>query len=87
MMNSNLFFLKLQRWSGWALWVIVSLYIISGFGMTKQIIDPIFSRYLHTDILTWPLFLALGSHLLVCFRNLLIRQKIFFPAKEKDDKK
>jgi hypothetical protein len=61
------------------LFVVIILYIITGFGMTRQIIDPVFARYLHTSILPYPLFIFFGLHMIICVRNLFRR---FF---KKDD--
>ncbi len=70
--------ITLNRISAWILFVVIILYIVTGFGMTRQIIDPVFARYLHISVLPWPLFIFLGLHIIICFRNLYRRLKSRF---------
>lgn len=67
--------ITLNRISAWILFVVIILYIVTGFGMTKQIIDPVFARYLHTVILPYPLFIFFGLHMAFCIKNLFQRLK------------
>jgi predicted heme/steroid binding protein len=50
---------KIDRFAAWVLFVVMILYAISGYGMTKGIIDPSFARAMH---LSW-----LGAIGLVAF--------------------
>jgi predicted heme/steroid binding protein len=59
-MNNNLqkILIKLDRVSAWILFVVMIIYAISGYGMTKGIIDPALATSLH---LNWLAPLALLS--------------------------
>ncbi len=70
--------ITLNRISAWILFVVIILYIVTGFGMTRQIIDPVFARYLHTGILPYPLFIFFGLHMILCIKNLFQRLKSRF---------
>ena len=75
------FLIKLGRFSAWALLVLMILYFISGFGMTKRIIDPVFSRYLHSELLVIPMFVFFVLHIGTATRLALIRWRVFKAAK------
>jgi len=46
----NKFFIKLDRLAAWILMAVIILYAVSGYGMTKGLINPDFARFLH---LSW----------------------------------
>lgn len=68
------FFIKLDRIAAWILLIVIIIYIVSGFGMTKGIIDPSLARNLHLSWLGvigliafvihtyWAIHLALMRH-------------------------
>jgi predicted heme/steroid binding protein len=53
-MNNKLFkiFIKLDRIAAWLLLIIMILFAISGYGMTKGLIDPVLAQNLHLNWLT-----------------------------------
>ena len=74
-MNFNTFLIKLSRFCGWAMLFIMLTYIISGYGMTKEIINPFTAKYLHEVLLPIPFFIMLIIHVAVNARLALIRWK------------
>jgi len=68
---------RLSRYSAWTATITVFLFIVTGYGMTKWIINPDFSRYMHEKVLPIPLFLSLLLHAGICARNALRRWQIF----------
>jgi Ca2+/Na+ antiporter len=71
------FLIKLERFSAWVLLVLIVVYIISGYGITKGIIDPVFSRYLHDKLLAIPLFIFFILHVSISSSFALRRWKVF----------
>ena len=80
MLGDN-FLIKLERFSAWVLLVLVILYIISGYGITKGIIDPVFSRYLHDKLLAIPFFIFFALHVGITTRYALMRWGVFKTSK------
>lgn len=78
------FLIKLSRFSAWALLVLMVIYIITGYGMLKGIIDPVFSRRLHNDLLPIPLFIFFVLHVGISTRYALLRWSIFKTKKAAD---
>ena len=78
------FLIKLNRFSAWVLLVLIILFIISGYGMTKQIIDPIFATQLHDNILPIPLFIFFLLHVGISIRYALRRWRLFKDNKASD---
>jgi len=78
------FLIKLSRFSAWILLVLMILYIISGYGITKGIIDPIFSKYLHDKLLAIPFFIFFVLHVGISTRYALLRWRIFKTKKAAD---
>ncbi|PJE57562.1 MAG: hypothetical protein COU82_01250 [Candidatus Portnoybacteria bacterium CG10_big_fil_rev_8_21_14_0_10_38_18] len=75
------FLIKLERFSAWILLILVILYIISGYGITKGIIDPVFSKYLHDKLLAIPFFIFFVLHVGIASRYALMRWGVFKTAK------
>lgn len=71
------FLIKLSRFSAWVLLVLMILYIISGYGITKGIIDPVFSKYLHDKLLAIPFFIFFVLHVAISSSYALRRWKVF----------
>lgn len=71
------FLIKLNRFSAWALLVLVILYIISGYGIIKGIIDPVFSKKLHEEVLVIPFFIFFVFHVCISSSYALRRWKVF----------
>jgi len=81
---SDKFLIKLERFSAWVLLVLIILYIISGFGMVKRIIDPVLARYIHTELLPIPLFIFFVLHVGIATNYALRRWGVFKSAKAGD---
>jgi len=62
---------KLHRISGWVLLVLTILYLVSGYGLTKQIIPYSLAIKLHTQILEIPFLVFLILHCLFPLVNFL----------------
>jgi len=75
------FLIKLERFSAWVLLVLVILYIVSGYGITKMIINPVFSRYLHDRLLAIPFFIFFVLHVGIATSYALRRWSVFKTAK------
>jgi len=71
--NFNWYLLKIQRISGVILLVLVILFFISGYGTTRQIIDPIFAKILHEKILPVPFVFFLLLHISFWLKRRLLR--------------
>jgi len=69
--------IKLNRISAWILLVFVFLFIISGYGMTKQIIDPVLAAKIHNTLIPIPFFVVFIFHISLCIRLALRRNRIF----------
>lgn len=72
-MKFNTFLIKLDRFSGWALLVLMLAYFISGYGMTKEVINPLTAKYLHEVLMPIPMFIFFIIHIGVNIRLALIR--------------
>jgi len=83
-MNFNRFLIKLDRFSGWTLLVLIILFIISGYGMTKQTINPVTATFLHDKLLPIPLFIFFILHVGISTRVALRRWKVFKNEKTGD---
>jgi len=69
------FWCTLDRIAAWVLLAGMTLYFLSGYGMSKGIIDPAFATRLHTDILPLPIALAFLIHVGYATRLALMRWK------------
>jgi predicted heme/steroid binding protein/uncharacterized integral membrane protein len=56
------FLIKLDRFCTWVLFACMLLYFVSGYGMTKGIIDSSFATSLHMEILTYIILVAFTVH-------------------------
>ena len=68
---------RISRWSAWVAFIVVLLFVVTGYGMTKRMIDPALAKLLHGKILPIPLFLALVLHSGISARHSLRRWKVF----------
>lgn len=71
------FLIKLNRFSAWVLLVLIVLFIVSGYGMTKRIIDPVFAKYLHDGVLPVFLFIFFAFHVSISSGYALRRWRVF----------
>lgn len=58
----NVFLCKTDRLFAWILFLGMILYFISGYGLTKGIINPEFAKAIHLDILTYIILAAFVGH-------------------------
>lgn len=71
------FFIKLDRLAAWVLLAVIIIYVISGFGMTKGIIDPSLARNLHLGWLGVIGLIAFVIHTFWAIHLALIRHRIW----------
>jgi len=71
------FLVKLNRFSAWILLILIILFIVSGYGVTKQVINPVFAANLHNKLLPIPLFIFFLLHVGISIRYALRRWKLF----------
>ena len=65
--------IKLDRISAWVLFVTLILYFVTGYGMTKGLIDPLLARSLHLSLLTYIVVIAFAIHTSYAIHLALIR--------------
>lgn len=70
----NLTLLKISRICGYLLFIIIFLYIISGYGMLKGFLDYSFGKWLHETFLPIPLFFTYLFHGLIQIKFVLKRK-------------
>ena len=55
---------RIDNFGVWILLFLVFLFIITGYGTTKNIMDPVLAKYIHTQLLPIPFFVFLLIHVL-----------------------
>jgi uncharacterized membrane protein len=80
-MAEGVFMLKIlaaiDRHSRWILLVIMLLFIITGFGITKNIMDQRLAKQLHENVLPVPFYVLLLLHVFYPLPANLVRWKAF----------
>jgi len=71
--NFNWYLLKIQRISGIILLILIILFFVSGYGMTRQMIDSVLAKILHEKILPIPFVFFLLLHISFCLKRWLLR--------------
>ena len=71
------FFMKLDRLAAWILLVVVLLYAVSGYGLTKGIINPALARELHFNWLAALALIAFVIHTYYAIHLALMRWRIW----------
>ena len=71
------FLAKLDRWAAWTTIIMIVLFVVTGYGMTKDIMDRDLARRLHSDIIPIPFFVALLIHGGLSLRHAMWRWKVF----------
>lgn len=71
------YLIKIDRIAAWALFILLTLYFISGYGMTKGLIDSKLATNLHLNILTYFILVAFVIHTAFAIRLALMRWKIW----------
>ena len=72
--------MKIDRIAAWTLLVGILLYFISGYGMTKGIIDPSLATKLHLSYLTYLVLTAFILHTSYAIHLAMKRWRIWTPA-------
>ena len=68
---------KINRTSAWILLAGMFLYFLTGYGMTKGIIDARFSTLVHTDILPFVVIISFIVHTFLSLRRSFKRWRIW----------
>lgn len=68
---------KIDHWGVWVLLFVLLGYILTGYGITKNIMDPLLAKYLHSRILPLPLFFLFIIHVMKPVRGYFRNWKIF----------
>ncbi len=55
---------RIDNFSVWILLFLILLFIITGYGTTKNIMDPVLAKYIHTQLLPIPFFVFFLIHVL-----------------------
>ena len=71
---------KIDRWGAWILFCLILLFFVTGYGMTKQIMDPALAKYIHTQILPIPLFIFFMIHVMKSLYKKLKSWQLFTNA-------
>jgi hypothetical protein len=70
-------FATIDRHSRWILLVIMLFFILTGFGITKNIMDQRLAKQLHENILPIPFYVLLLLHVFYPLPSNLVRWKAF----------
>ncbi len=62
--NLDLIFYKASKWSGYILGILVIVFFISGYGMTKGIMPRITATYIHNQLLPIPFIVLMLIHII-----------------------
>jgi predicted heme/steroid binding protein len=69
--------IKIGRLAAWTLFITIIIYFITGYGMTKGIIDRNFSFLLHATILPFLTIIAFTIHTSISIRFAFMRWRIW----------
>ncbi len=69
----NYFLVKIDRVFAWVLLGAMVFYFISGYGMTKNLVDPIMATKLHVDILPLVIIISFIGHACLAVRLAFMR--------------
>jgi len=73
----NYYLTKINRSAAWALFIIMILFFISGYGLTKGIIDPAWAKMIHLDYLPLVILVVFVLHASIAIRLSLIRWRVW----------
>ncbi len=71
------FLTALNRYGAWILAVLMLLFIFTGLAITKNFMDPRWSKQLHENVLPIPFYVLLLAHLFFPLRARLSQWKLF----------
>ena len=61
----------------WILMALILSFVLTGYGMTKHIMDPVLAKYIHTQLLPLPLLIFFCIHVVKGVRNQFKKWKLF----------
>ncbi|MBF0511691.1 MAG: hypothetical protein HQL13_05100 [Candidatus Omnitrophica bacterium] len=67
----------IDKYTTWILMVLVIIFVITGFGKTKHLMDPVLAAYIHTQILPIPFLILFCIHMLKVVRNQFWKWNLF----------
>ncbi len=73
----NFYLIKIERLFAWVLFLGMLAYFVSGFGMTKGIIDTHVAKVIHLDVLPWVILAAFVLHVSLAIRMALMRWRLW----------
>ncbi|MBF0503832.1 MAG: hypothetical protein HQL14_01900 [Candidatus Omnitrophica bacterium] len=68
---------KIDKFGVWILMLLVLSFVLTGYGMTKHIMDPVLAKYIHTELLPLPLLIFFCIHIIKAVRNQLKKWSVF----------
>jgi hypothetical protein len=68
---------RIDKFGVWILMSLILAFVITGFGMTKHIMDPVLAKYIHTQLLPLPLLIFFCIHIIKAVRNQFKKWNIF----------
>ena len=71
------FLVQIDKIGIWILMALVLCFVFTGYAMTKQIMDPVVARFIHTQILPIPLFIFFFIHVVKAVRNRFKKWRLF----------
>lgn len=75
--NINFWLVKIDRFFAWVLLICIIIFLLSGYGMTKGIIDPAVAVLLHETILPPVLIVAFVGHTSLALRLVFMRWRMW----------
>lgn len=71
MPDFNRILYKLSRYSGYLLFILLTLYFITGLGRVKGFLDPVLAKNIHERWLFFPTLVLVLFHSFYCFKTAL----------------
>jgi hypothetical protein len=68
---------QIDRYGAWLMLLISILFFISGYGMSKHIMDPALAHYIHVQLLPVPFIVLFMIHVLKAVYSQFKRWNIF----------
>jgi hypothetical protein len=68
---------RIDRFGMWILMALVLSFVLTGYGMTKHIMDPVLAKYIHTQLLPLPLLIFFCIHVVKAVRNQFKKWNVF----------
>lgn len=68
---------QIDKFGMWILMGLILGFVMTGYGMTKHIMDPVLAKYIHTQLLPLPLLIFFCIHVVKGVRNQFKKWKLF----------